>query len=59
MLPSTTSSFSYELETWGKAGPEQVWLHLDNEGSKAVCPIYVPPDYFGMVLGEWSHSKQG
>jgi protocadherin alpha len=44
-------SFSYELETWDRNGPDKVILHLDEEGNKAVCPIYVKPDYFGMIIG--------
>ena len=60
-------SFSYELDTWGKDGPEkvnlphckrfytdyrhQVLLHLQEEDKKAVCPVYHKPDYFGMIIG--------
>lgn len=44
-------SFSYELETWGKDGPEKVLLHLQEDDKKAVCPVYYKPDYFGMIIG--------
>ena len=30
----------------------QVILHLDDDGRKEDCPVYVRPDYLGIVVGE-------
>ena len=29
----------------------QVLLHLQEDDTKAVCPVYYKPDYFGMIIG--------
>ena len=44
-------TFSYKLEDWTKNGPEKVFLHLDEDGEKGICPTVVKIDYFGMIIG--------
>ena len=44
-------TFSYKLEDWTRSGPETVFLHLDEDGEKGICPTAVKIDYFGMIIG--------
>ena len=45
-------TFSYHLDTWSKNGPENVFLHLDKNREKAVCPVIIQPDYVGIIIGK-------
>ena len=45
-------TFSYQLDTWSKNGPEKVFLHINEDKKKGICPIIVHPDYFGIIIGE-------
>lgn len=44
-------TFSYQLDTWSKNGPEKVFLHINEDKEKGICPIIVQPDYFGIIIG--------
>lgn len=44
-------SFSYQLDTWGRYGPEEVILHLNEEQEKGECPVIQQPDYLGIFIG--------
>ena len=37
--------FSYRVEDWTRSGPEEVFLHLDEEGEKGICPTIVQIDW--------------
>ena len=45
-------TFSYQLDTWSKNGPEKVFLHINEDKEKGICPIIVHPDYLGIMIGK-------